>query len=64
MLFRSASTRARLLLQVHDELVVEAPAEDAEGVAKQMKEIMEGAITLDVPLRVDVGIGKNWAEIH
>ncbi len=59
-----AGTRSRLLLQVHDELVVEAPAEDAEGVAKQMKEIMEGAMTLDVPIRVDVGIGKNWAEIH
>ena len=37
---------------------------DAEGVAKQMKEIMEGAMKLDVPLKVDVGIGKNWAEIH
>ncbi len=57
-------TRSRLLLQVHDELLVESPAEDAEGVAKQMKEIMEGAMTLDVPLKVDVGLGKNWSEIH
>ncbi len=55
---------ARLLLQVHDELVVEAPKKDAKAVAATMKEIMEGAIALDVPLRVDVGIGDNWAEIH
>jgi len=49
---------------VHDELVVEAPAEDAGDVAKQMKEIMEDAMRLDVPIKVDVGIGKHWAEIH
>lgn len=55
---------ARLLLQVHDELVVEAPQEDAEAVAGKIKEIMESAIALNVPLRVDVGIGDNWAEIH
>jgi DNA polymerase-1 len=59
-----AGTRSRLLLQVHDELVVEAPAEDAESVAQQMRSIMENAMKLDVPLNVDVGIGKNWAEIH
>ncbi len=55
---------ARLLLQVHDELVVEAPRKDAEAVARKMKDIMENAIALDVPLRVDVGIGDNWAQIH
>jgi DNA polymerase-1 len=57
-------TGARLLLQVHDELVVESPAKEAQGVAATMKKIMEEAIDLDVPLKVDVGIGGNWAEIH
>jgi len=57
-------TRARLLLQVHDELVVESPEEEAAAVGAMMKRIMEGAISLSVPLRVDVGIGRDWAEIH
>lgn len=55
---------ARMLLQVHDELVVEAEASEAEAVAGRMREIMETAVALEVPLRVDVGIGRNWAEIH
>lgn len=57
-------TQARLLLQVHDELLVEAPATHSEAVAARMREIMENALSLDVPLRVDVGIGNNWAEVH
>lgn len=57
-------TPARLLLQVHDELLVEAAAQAAEAIAGRMREIMESAFALDVPLRVDVGIGRNWAEIH
>jgi len=59
-----AGSPARLLLQVHDELLVEAPAKDAEAVAALTKEHMEQAFTLDVPLRVDVGMGLNWADIH
>lgn len=59
-----AKTGARLLLQVHDELVVESPASEAESVAAMMKKIMEQAIELDVALKVDVGTGDNWAEIH
>ncbi len=57
-------TGARLLLQVHDELVVESPEDEAERVAAMMKQTMEQAIELDVALKVDVGIGNNWAEIH
>ena len=57
-------TPARLLLQVHDELLVETPADAAEDVAETMRGIMEGAYDLDVPLKVDVGIGRNWAEAH
>ncbi|HNT89816.1 MAG TPA: DNA polymerase, partial [Candidatus Hydrogenedentes bacterium] len=59
-----AAVGARLLLQVHDELVAEAPADAAEAAAATMKRIMEEAVTLDVPLTVDVGIGLNWAQAH
>jgi DNA polymerase-1 len=58
------SAGARLLLQVHDELVAEAPEEKAAEAAGLIKDIMENAVLLDVPLKVDVGIGRNWAEIH
>ncbi|MFC4452754.1 DNA polymerase I [Deinococcus sonorensis] len=51
---------ARLLLQVHDELLVEAPSERADEVAAVMREMMEGAMVLKVPLRVEVGTGPNW----
>jgi DNA polymerase-1 len=57
-------TPARLLVQVHDELLVEAPADAADEVAATMCSIMENAFELDVPLKVDAGIGRNWAEAH
>ncbi|MCK5861037.1 MAG: DNA polymerase I [Candidatus Hydrogenedentes bacterium] len=52
------------LLQVHDELVVETPENLVEPVVAAMKDAMENVTQLDVPLKVDVGIGENWAEIH
>ena len=55
---------AQMLLQVHDELVVETPEDSAGEAAALMVEIMEGALDLEVPLKVDVGIGRNWSEIH
>jgi DNA polymerase I - 3'-5' exonuclease and polymerase domains len=51
---------ARMLLQVHDELVLEAPKEKAEAVARLAKEVMEGVYPLAVPLEVEVGIGEDW----
>jgi DNA polymerase-1 len=54
--------RARLLLQVHDELLVEAPAEEAEAVGALLRTHMESAATLRVPLVADVGIGVNWLD--
>ncbi|MSE24785.1 hypothetical protein GKC32_10065, partial [Lactobacillus curvatus] len=51
---------ARMLLQVHDELVLEAPKERAEAVARLAKEVMEGVYPLRVPLKVEVGIGEDW----
>lgn len=55
---------AKLVLTVHDELVVEAPEKDAKRVAQVMKKIMEGVATLDVPLVVDVAAGKNWRDME
>jgi len=51
-------------MQVHDELVLEAPGEEADTVAALVRETMEGALRLDVPIVVNVGVGANWAEIH
>jgi DNA polymerase-1 len=53
---------ARLLLQVHDELVIEVPEAEAEALAPKVKAVMERAASLSVPLTVEVGIGKNWGE--
>lgn len=51
---------ARILLQVHDELVLEAPRERAEEIARLAKETMEGVYPLSVPLEVEVGMGEDW----
>ena len=56
--------RARLLLQVHDELVLEVPEDEVEAVRAAVKEEMEGVADLRVPLRVDTGVGDNWDEAH
>ena len=57
---RLAETPARMLLQVHDELLFEAPDGYVEKLRDVVREEMEGAIELDVPLRVDIGVGKSW----
>ncbi len=51
---------ARLILQVHDELICEVPEKDAEKVAQILKEEMENAVKLSVPLKADVKVGKSW----
>ncbi len=55
---------ARMLLQVHDELLFEAPADQAEATAALARRVMEGAATLSVPLLVETGTGRNWAAAH
>jgi DNA polymerase-1 len=57
------SLRARMLLQVHDELVLEVPEEEVSPVVPLVREIMGGAMSLSVPLKVDVEIGNNWLEM-
>ncbi|MFH1684501.1 MAG: DNA polymerase, partial [Candidatus Margulisiibacteriota bacterium] len=56
------SQNSKLILQVHDELVLECPKEEAEKVKKIVEEEMTGALLLKVPVKVDIGIGKNWTE--
>jgi len=53
---------ARLLMQVHDELLVECPEKEVEEVAALLKREMETAVSLDVPLVADVGVGDNWMD--
>ncbi|HET8699961.1 MAG TPA: DNA polymerase, partial [Gammaproteobacteria bacterium] len=55
---------ARLIMQVHDELVVEVPAEHVGAVGAAVKRLMEGAASLAVPLRADIGVGDNWDQAH
>ncbi|WP_298339492.1 DNA polymerase I [Ferrimicrobium sp.] len=59
---RLTGTEARLVLQIHDEVVVEAPRADAEGIADVVESTLTGVMDLAVPLVVNVGIGANWAE--
>jgi len=60
--FKREGIEAQLLMQVHDELLVEAAADTAEHVAGILKREMESAVSLDVPLIVDVGIADNWMD--
>ena len=55
---------ARMIMQVHDELVLEVKTEQLEAFNAKLKELMEDAAQLDVPLVVDVGVGSNWGEAH
>ena len=57
---RESGLDARLILQVHDELLIEARREDAEAVAKILQSEMESASDLAVPLIAEVSVGKNW----
>jgi DNA polymerase-1 len=61
---RQAGAPARLIMQVHDELVLEVRADAVEEVSAAVREHMVNAASLSVPLRVDLGIGANWDEAH
>lgn len=58
----TVSPKSHLLLQVHDELVVEVPLDEVAKVSKFLKEAMENVVELKVPVKVEVGVGKNWGE--
>ena len=57
-----ATPTSRMLLQIHDELLFEAPLEEIDQLKDLVREEMEGALSLSVPLRVDMGVGPNWLE--
>ena len=59
----AAGLSARLLLQVHDELVLECPKKEVKAAARVLRAVMEGAFQLDVPLGVDVRSGANWDDL-
>jgi len=60
--FRREGLAAKMLMQVHDELLVECPKNQAEKVARTLKREMESAVELDVPLIAETGIGDNWMD--
>jgi DNA polymerase-1 len=56
--------KSRMLLQVHDELIFEIHESELDEVPKKIEELMESAFEMDVPLKVEAGIGENWLEAH
>ena len=54
----------KMIMQVHDELIFETPEKSADDVLNLMKNMMEAAVKLDIPLIADAAIGKNWNEAH
>ena len=61
---QSSALDAKMLLQVHDELVLEVADHDVAEVSKRLPEIMSQAAKLSVPLTTSVGVGNNWDEAH
>ena len=59
-----ASDTTKMIMQVHDELILEAKESESEEVLTKVKEIMEAAVDLDIPLIVEASIGSNWNEAH
>ena len=56
--------KSKLIMQIHDELVFETPPEEKEIIIENVKGIMEGVVSLKVPLIVDWGVGRNWFDAH
>lgn len=61
---KEKNLKTRMVLQIHDELLFEVPEDELETAKKLIKYDMENALALSVPLKVDIGWGKNWAEAH
>lgn len=62
--FEQKKLTCKMILQVHDELVFEVPDREVEQIRTLVKKEMENAIKLDVPIKVEIGKGKNWLEAH
>ena len=61
---KAEGLQGRLVLQVHDELIVECPKAEGETVAKLLKEEMEQVVSLDVKLEAEAHVGHSWADAH
>jgi DNA polymerase-1 len=59
---KTKNLQAQLIMQVHDELVIECPDTEAEIIKKILHEVMEHIVSWDIPMAVEVGVGKNWLE--
>ena len=59
---KDLGSKAKLIMQVHDELIIDCPESEAQRVAEILKSSMESVATLNVPLIAEVGIGQNWLE--
>lgn len=63
-LIKETNVEAKLILQVHDELILDTPKKEIDEVIGLVTESMMGAASLDVPLEIDVGVGDNWDQAH
>jgi DNA polymerase-1 len=61
---KETNLQARVLLQVHDEIILEVPEEETESCSKILRDVMEGIIQLKVPLKANVETGRSWGDIH
>ena len=61
---KASGMKTKLVLQIHDELLFDAPAEEAAAAGELARREMSGAMDLGVPLEVSVGTGANWLEAH
>jgi DNA polymerase-1 len=59
---KSTHKKTKMVLQVHDELIFEAPRDELAEVTVELRRIMETALPMDVPIKVDIGVGQNWLE--
>ena len=64
LLIKETNVEAKLILQVHDELILDTPNKEIDEVIGLVTESMMGAASLDVPLEIDVGVGDNWDQAH
>jgi DNA polymerase-1 len=63
-IFNEKQFKSKMILQVHDELVFDVHLSELDKIKKVVKNSMENAVALDIPLKVDIGTGKNWLEAH
>ncbi|WP_024653490.1 DNA polymerase I [Borrelia persica] len=62
--FKSKNLKSKMLLQVHDEILIESPEEECKEAKRIIKEMMENAYPLKIPLKINIETGKSWGEMH